>query len=103
MLVLSQSNPEALLADVAKLKCIDSKQALAFSELGQRVCAVMEALPVPVVAAIDGMALGGGCELTLACDLVYASERSRFGQIEVLGGIVPLLAAPGGYRAGSRR
>lgn len=88
-LVLSHSDPEALLADVAKLKGVDSRQALAFSELGQRVCAAMEALPVPIVAAIDGLALGGGCELTLACDLVYASDRSRFGQIEVLGGIVP--------------
>ena len=89
VLVLTNSHPEALLAEVARLKGIDSKQALAFSELGQRVCAAIEELDVPVIAAIDGLALGGGCELTLACDLVYATEKSRFGQIEVLGGIVP--------------
>jgi enoyl-CoA hydratase len=89
LLILANSHPEALLADVAGLKDLSPQQAIAFSELGQRVCAALEALPFPVLAAIDGMALGGGCELTLACDLVYASDQSRFGQIEVLGGILP--------------
>src|ERR1700694_1877201 len=56
VLVLTNSHPEALLADVARLKGSDSKQALAFSQLGQRVCAAIEALHVPVIAAIDGLA-----------------------------------------------
>lgn len=89
VLILTAAHPEALLADVAALKTMSPKEAFAFSELGQEVCAVMEALPFPVIAAIDGLALGGGCELTLASDLVYASERAQFGQIEVRGGVMP--------------
>lgn len=89
VLVLTTSHPEALLADVAALKLMGPNEAFAFSELGQKVCATMEALPFPVIAAIDGLALGGGCELTLASDLVYASNESKLGQIEVLGGVVP--------------
>ncbi len=89
VLILTASHPEALLADVAALKAMGPTEATAFSALGQTVCAAIEALPFPVIAAIDGLALGGGCELTLACDLVYASNRAQFGQIEVLGGVVP--------------
>src|ERR1700676_283571 len=89
VLILTASHPEALLADVAALKRMTPIEAFAFSELGQKVCAAIEALPYPVIAAIDGLALGGGCELTLASDLVYASERAQFGQIEVRGGGIP--------------
>jgi len=89
VLILAASHPEALLADVAALKAMGPSEASAFSALGQKVCAAIEALPFPVIAAIDGLALGGGCELTLASDLVYASNRAQFGQIEVLGGVVP--------------
>jgi enoyl-CoA hydratase len=89
VLILTASHPEALLADVAALKSMTPTEAFVFSELGQKVCATIEALPYPVIAAIDGLALGGGCELTLASDLVYASERAQFGQIEVRGGVIP--------------
>jgi enoyl-CoA hydratase len=89
VLILTASHPEGLLADVAALKTMGPAEAFAFSELGQKVCAALEDLPCPVIAAIDGLALGGGCELTLASDLVYASERAQFGQIEVRGGVVP--------------
>src|SRR6202790_3900768 len=89
VLILAASHPEALLADVAALKAMGPSEASAFSALGQKVCAAIEALPFPVIAAIDGLALGGGCELTLASDLVYASNRAQFGQIEVRGGVIP--------------
>jgi enoyl-CoA hydratase len=89
VLILTATHPEALLADIAGLKAMGPAEAAAFSALGQKVCMAIEALPFPVIAAIDGLALGGGCELTLASDLVYASERAQFGQIEVRGGVIP--------------
>jgi enoyl-CoA hydratase/carnithine racemase len=57
VVILTTSHPEALLADVAVLKSMDSQEAFAFSKLGQAVCAAMEALPFPVIAAIDGLRL----------------------------------------------
>jgi len=58
-----------------------------------RVCFALLELEVPVVAAVQGAALGGGCELTLVCDLVVASERATFGQPEIKLGVFPPLAA----------
>ncbi|HEY3215850.1 MAG TPA: enoyl-CoA hydratase-related protein [Candidatus Eisenbacteria bacterium] len=58
-----------------------------------RVCGLLLAIEVPVVAAVQGPALGGGCELTLMCDLVVASSRATFGQPEIKLGVFPPLAA----------
>ena len=76
-------------ADIAEMNGMDSDQARHFGALGQRVMDVIAALPVPVVAAVNGFALGGGCELALACDFIYASENAKFGLPEVSLGVVP--------------
>jgi enoyl-CoA hydratase len=76
-------------ADIAELRRQSPAQAQAFSRLGHRVTAALEALPVPTIAAVGGHALGGGCELALACDWIYASTRARFGQPEVNLGLIP--------------
>ncbi len=76
-------------ADIAEMRDHGPAEATAFSELGHRVFASLEALPVPTIAAVNGYALGGGCELALACDWIYASRKARFGQPEVNLGLIP--------------
>ena len=76
-------------ADIAEMSGLGQAEAKAFAELGQRVFAALEQLSVPVIAAVNGFALGGGCELALACDFIYASSHAKFGQPEVKLGIIP--------------
>jgi enoyl-CoA hydratase len=76
-------------ADVAALAAMSAVEAHGFSRLGHRVGAAIESLPVPVIAAVNGFALGGGCELALACDFVYASSTARFGLTEARLGAIP--------------
>lgn len=76
-------------ADIEEMRDLDPTGAEAFSALGHRVFARLEALPVPTIAAVNGFALGGGCELALACDFIYASAKARFGQPEVGLGLIP--------------
>ena len=76
-------------ADIAEMRAQSPVEAEAFSRLGHRATAALEGLAVPTIAAVGGYALGGGCELALACDWVYASEKARFGQPEVGLGLIP--------------
>lgn len=76
-------------ADVAEMRSLDVAGAEAFSELGHRALSALESLRIPSIAAVNGFALGGGCELACACDWAYASRRARFGQPEVSLGLIP--------------
>ncbi len=76
-------------ADIEQMSALTPLEGEAFGRLGHAAFASLESLPVPTIAAVNGFALGGGCELALACDFVYASSKARFGQPEVNLGLLP--------------
>ena len=76
-------------ADIGQMSSFSPEEAKGFSQLGSRVFRKLEELSKPVIAAVNGFALGGGCELALSCDFRIASEKAKFGQPEVGLGIVP--------------
>jgi enoyl-CoA hydratase len=76
-------------ADIKYMSGLDVEQAKAWGALGHEAGRLLETMPKPTIAAVNGFALGGGCELALACDLRYASSGAKLGQPEVNLGIIP--------------
>ncbi|MCX6143969.1 MAG: enoyl-CoA hydratase-related protein [Ignavibacteriales bacterium] len=91
VVIVTGSGEKAFVAgtDIKELKELDEQQGRIFSERGQEVFNLIENLGKPVIAAVNGYALGGGAELALACHIRIASDNAKFGQPEVNLGIIP--------------
>ena len=76
-------------ADISEMAHLNEQEGFEFGRLGAQVFRKIEQLPIPVIAAVNGFALGGGCELAMACDIRIASVNAKFGQPEVGLGIIP--------------
>ncbi|TKX75190.1 enoyl-CoA hydratase/isomerase family protein [Halorubrum sp. GN11_10-6_MGM] len=90
-LVIAGAGDDAFVAgaDISYMVDLSTPEAQAYAELGHRVADAIETFPAPTIAAIDGYAFGGGCELALACDLRVAAESAVLGQTEIDLGIIP--------------
>lgn len=91
VVIITGSGEKAFVAgaDISEMENMSSAEAKRFSEFGQQVFREIELLEKPVIAAVNGFALGGGCELSMACDIRYASMNAKFGQPEINLGIIP--------------
>lgn len=91
VVIITGSGDKAFVAgaDITEMQPMSAIEGRNWGKLGQATFAKIENLPQPVIAAVNGFALGGGCELAMACDIRVASERAKFGQPEVSLGITP--------------
>lgn len=76
-------------ADIAAMKSMNSVEAEEFASIGQRTFRMLETSKKISIAVVNGFALGGGCELAMSCDMIYASSKAKFGQPEVNLGVIP--------------
>lgn len=90
-LVITGSGEKAFVAgaDIGEMSTLTKEGGEAFGKHGNNVFRAIETLPIPTIAAVNGFALGGGCELAMSCDIILASEKAKFGQPEVGLGITP--------------
>ena len=90
-LIITGEGDKAFVAggDISEMKEMSPMKALDFSKLGNKIFLMLGELNVPVIAAVNGFALGGGCELALACDFIFASDKARIGQPEVNLAVIP--------------
>lgn len=93
MIITGEGKAFAAGADIAEMAEMNSELGHNFSKTGQAVFNSLEALEIPVIAAVNGFSLGGGCELAMACDFRIASNKAKFGQPEVNLGLIPGYAA----------
>jgi enoyl-CoA hydratase len=91
VVALTGAGPKAFVAgaDISEMAQMSEEKAASFVKKGALVGAAIEASKKPWVAAVNGFAFGGGCELALCCDFIYASESAQFGQPEVKLGVIP--------------
>jgi len=91
VILLTGSGEKAFVAgaDISYMRRMNVHEATEFAHMGHSVMMMIENAPQPVIAAVNGFALGGGCELTLACDIRIASTNAKFGQPEVNLGVIP--------------
>ncbi len=76
-------------ADIEAMSDMAADESTAFAELGHSVTLALEELPLPTIACVHGFALGGGCEMAMSCDFIFASKQAIFGQPEVRVGVIP--------------